>query len=258
MGKKVLNAIGGLGVLLLIVNVAGFFYYTEVPEDHPAREDDFPRLVSEEAEFWEAAKKGADETPAVYAGRMARLVSDRFVKIDPAHVKPTFFENWILWGIARNRGRYEWFNLRRAVRAGGGYGSQHAMVFNGLMRRAGLTSRILGVGGHVLNEVLIDGQWRVYDPDYNVVFTDSLSDLVRAPEKITRAYVAAGRPVEEAKHWREVLASPADNWHYPSRKLYDVKGYLVETAALYLVWLIPLAFLLISGAGHVGFRRRRG
>lgn len=116
------------------------------------------------------------------------------------------------------------------------------------MREQGIQSRIIKLGGHVLNEVLIDGEWKVYDADYNVVFDVSLKELENNSIKVYQAYLRAGRPEDEAKHWQNVFATDADNWHYKKTRTYREEEYYIEVAALYLVWVIPV-ILILPGIG---------
>lgn len=237
-----------MGVVLLVINLVGYFHYTVIDADTPNVLDENPRTISE-AEFWAKAYRANGEDMEEYVARLSWLVSERMLLIDSAHVKPTVFENWIVWLYAQKLGHYEWIDTKRAVRLGGGFCSQHAIIFNNILREQGFEARILGVNGHVLNEVLIDGTWRVYDPDYNVVFTESLSDLERDPNRARDVYLENGRPEDEAIHWSEVFGSASDNWHFRSARMYNVANYLVEKAAFKLVWLIPLVLLLIGALG---------
>lgn len=166
--------------------------------------------------------------------------------IDAIHTKPTFFENYILWSYSQYRNSYEWKNTRKAIRLGGGLCSQHAIIFNNILRDQGITSRILALGGHVLNEALIDGVWKVYDPDYNVVFGVSLSELESNPQKVYQTYRKAGRPEDEAKHWQEVFGSDADNWHSPTSDSYAPWGSVIEKASFLLIWILPLIFIIFG------------
>jgi hypothetical protein len=236
-----------IGTTLILFNVIGYFHYTTVSINDPHLEDDFPTTIPEEV-FWDNAYRRDNEPLEQYLQRLAELVSKRMLLIDGKYTKPTIFENWILWIYSNYKGYYEWSNTKKAVRLGGGYCSQHAIVFNNILREQKIQSRIIKLGGHVVNEVLINGEWKVYDSDYNVVFNASLKDLENDSIHVYRSYVDAGRPEDEAKHWQKVFASDADNWHYKKTRTYAEEKYYIEGASLYLAWVIPVILILLVGS----------
>lgn len=179
-----------LGVLLLLVNVVGLFHYKVITGDERQSLTADDQSVSE-AYSWGSAFRRGGESVEDYAGRLMSLVSGRMIEIDPKYAKPTLFENWILWMVSTYKGEHEWLDTKKAIRVGGGFCSQHAIVFNNILRDQGVESRILRLSGHVVNEVLIEAQWKVFDNDYNVSFNASLSELENDPGKV---YSALGSP----------------------------------------------------------------
>ncbi len=168
------------------------------------------------------------------------------ILIDSKFTKPTFFENWLLWIYSQSLGRYEWTNTKKAVRLGGGFCSQHAIVFNNILRDQNMESRIIGLNGHIVNEVFVGGEWKVYDPTFNIVFEASLKKLEDNPEIVYHAYRMVGRTHEEAKYLQKIFASHEDNWHFPTSKHYDVKKYIIEVFSLYAIWCIPILFIFVG------------
>ena len=245
MVKKATNISMITGILLIIINTIGIFFYKTIDEDNPYILDKSPRTVSEQ-EFWDNAYRKDGETLKLYVDRLNSLVSDRILLIDPKHAKPTIFENYILWAYAQYIDHYEWENTKKAVRLGGGFCSQHAIIFNNILRDQNIEARILGLSGHVLNEVLISGKWNVYDPDYNVIFGVSLKDLESNPSKVYEAYIDAGYSEDEALHWQKVFGSDMDNWHYGSSKIYNVIGFIIEKLSFLLIWILPIALIIIG------------
>ena len=243
--SRAANTLIVIAILLFSLNLIGLYQFRSVTTEDPYLMDSRSVAMSEQ-DFWKHAYRHPGEPLETYLERLTRLVSEKMLRIDPQHTKPTLFENWILWLYAKYIGYYEWSDTRKAVRLGGGFCSQNAIVFNNLLREQDIESRIIKLGGHVLNEVLVDDDWRVYDSDFNVVFDASLNALERDPESVYRSYVAAGRPEAEAEQWKEIFASSADNWHYKKTENYRGEKFYIEAAALYLVWLIP-GVLLISG-----------
>lgn len=235
-----------LGIALIVVNIIGFFSYTSIQENDVNILDTQPRTISEE-EFWHQAYRETDEELNTYASRLTNLISQRMLLISSEHTKPSFFENWILWSWAQILGHHEWLDTQRAIRLGGGFCSQHAIVFSNILRHQGIDSRILNLNGHVLNEILIDGQWKVYDSDFNIAFNVSLKELEDNPRKVFDAYINIGQTEQEARHWQSVFQSHADNWHFRSSKSYAAQAYFFEHISFFLVWFIPVTFILIAG-----------
>ncbi len=119
-------------------------------------------------------------------------------------------------------------------------------MFNNLLREQDIKSRILGLQGHVVNEVLVNGGWKVYDSDYNVVFGATLQDLENDPYRVYQAYIGVGTPDDTAKLFQKAFATEADNFRYKKTRVYREEKYYIEVASLYLVWVIP-AFLILLG-----------
>jgi len=235
-----------VGLLMFAINIIGLFDYTTIDGDEIENISDHPRTVSEQA-FWADAYRREGESVKDYSDRLTALIEGRMIAIDPKFSRPTFFENWILWARGQRRGYHEWLDTKRAVRLGGGYCSQHAIVFDNLLDEQGIESRILGLSGHVINEVLIDNKWKVFDPNYNVVFDESLSELERNPQHVYQAYLDAGYGEGTARNWQEVYGTPENNFHFRNSQSYSSTIYLIfEKLALKLIWFIP-AFLLVTG-----------
>ena len=152
----------------------------------------------------------------------------------------------MLWGIAQKHGEFEWINTKKAVRLGGGYCSQHAIVFDNILKEQGITSRILMLNGHVVNEVLVNDKWQVCDPDFNVVFYQSLKELEANPEEVFQAYKTAGLTDNEALQWKKIFSSDVDNWHVGSSISYSTDAYILERLASYIIWLLPGIMILLG------------
>lgn len=247
--KKILGCIGSLSIILgaglLSINLIGLFVYTEIDDENQHVTDRHARTIDEQ-EFWNDAFKKDDESLEVYVVRLTDLVSNRMLLINPEYTKPTVFENWILWGWSQKEGYYEWIDTRKAVRLGGGFCSQHAIILNNILRNQDIEARILALEGHVLNEVKINGTWRVYDSDFNVSFKESLRTLENNPEKVFQVYKDAGISVDQAKYIQEIFESHTDNWHYLTSIRYSPRQYVLEKASFILIWVLPLGLLLLG------------
>lgn len=61
---------------------------------------------------------------------------------------------------------------------GGGYCDDLASALAGIWEESGLTSRIIGLNGHVVSEVLVDGAWQVFDPSLRVTYSNMRGNAV--------------------------------------------------------------------------------
>lgn len=226
-----------LGFLLISINIAGLFNYTTVDIAN-SRRITLKERISEN-EFWKNADKTINEYPIHYTERIVDLVYRRMVHVDPEFTRPSFFENYLLWAYAKNIEYFQWRDVRKAVRLGGGLCSQQAMVVTRLLLNNGIKSRMIGVNGHILNEALIDKQWIVLDSDYNVIIYASLDEIEDNPELIAKPYFDAGLSENEISALKGYFASKYDNWHYLSPAHYSVRDYVIERLASFFVWIIP-------------------
>ena len=234
-----------LGVILISFNIIGYFHYTEVSRESAHLLDINLENISEET-FWDNAYQKNGETVEEYLPRITELISNRMLRINPTQTKPTVFENWILWLYSNKKGYYEWSETSRAVRLGGGFCSQHAIVLNNLLRKQDIDSRILALQGHVVNEVLVNGEWKVYDSDYNITFGTTLQDLENNPSKVYQAYLNSDATEETAKNFEEAFATAEDNFRYKKTRSYREEKHYIEAASLYLVWVIPALLILLG------------
>lgn len=124
-----------------------------------------------------------------------------------------------------------------------------------LLDEEGIESRIIGLGGHVLNEVQVDGHWRVMDSNNNVVFNHSLAELETNPTLVYETYLAAGLAEGTARNWEQVFGSPENNWHFRNSLTYkSFPCFLFEKLSLKLIWLIPILLLMTGAALHLWIR----
>ncbi len=71
---------------------------------------------------------------------------------------------------------------------GVGLCSDSVIVLNTLAKRAGLPTRAVGLVGHVVAEIQVDGRWRVADPSYGPVFDVSLAELTSSRTELLDVY----------------------------------------------------------------------
>jgi len=237
------NLLIAVGALLLLSNTIGLFNYTSINENTNHILDDKKGSISEK-EFWGNAYIRHKESQEDYLRRLTKLINDRIIYIHYSNTKPTIYENYILWIYATYKNGYEWKDTRKAVRLGGGLCSQHAIIFNNILEVQKITTRILHLNGHIVNEAFTNGKWRVYDANYNVTFNVPMNYLEKKPLEVYKKYRSAGRPELESIHWSTIYGSATDNWHYKTSFRYSPLGYALELVSFYLIWVLPL--ILIS------------
>ncbi|MGD2014329.1 MAG: hypothetical protein PVG26_04475 [Desulfobacterales bacterium] len=233
-------------LVLFSINIIGLYRYTTVENGNPLILANDERTLSE-GEFWQLAERRDGESDEDYAARMTHAISDRILLMEPKYLKPTFFQNWILWLDTRNEKKYEWSDSQQAIRTGGGYCSQHAIIFNNLLEANGVDAQILGLSGHVVNQAFIDGKWRVYDPDYDVIMSHSLEEVEQRAELAYIAYKNAGQTDSRARGWAEIYSSADNNSVYENTRSYKGRAaFEYEKAALLWIWLLPSLLLAIG------------
>jgi hypothetical protein len=244
--RKTANGFVMVGLMLMVINIIDLFHYTRIDGDEIENINDRPRTVSEQ-EFWDNAYKQEGESDKEYSERLTALIDHRMIAVDPEFAIPTFFENWILWLRSQFVVQHEWVNTNKAIRLGGGFCSQHAIVLDNLLDEQGIESRILSLGGHVINEILINGKWKVHDSNYNIVFDKSLNELENNPNLVYEAYLKAGNTESLATKLQDIYSTAENNWHFRNSRDYSSAIYFFfEKIAIKLIWFIPV-FLVILG-----------
>jgi hypothetical protein len=87
---------------------------------------------------------------------------------------------------------------------GSGYCDNVAGVLHWLWRGMGYEARVIGLTGHVVPEVKINGRWEMYDPDYGVFFYNrqgqvaSVDDIANDPALLTNPIKPTLPPGSEA------------------------------------------------------------
>ncbi|MFH1319493.1 MAG: hypothetical protein ABII90_02415 [Bacteroidota bacterium] len=77
---------------------------------------------------------------------------------------------------------------------GFGYCDDRASVLSFLWQKAGFTSRVWNLGGHVVAEVYIDNKWQMYDADFEIYYHNdenkiaSVAELADNPSIILESY----------------------------------------------------------------------
>ncbi|MFT7304766.1 MAG: hypothetical protein ACI9P7_000023 [Candidatus Azotimanducaceae bacterium] len=175
-------------------------------------------------------------------------LTENYLLFTLAHVGPAiqWATNIPVGDVYRN---YEFYNWRKALERGVGLCSQHAIILDGVLQRAGIDARIVRLEGHVLNEVTLreSGDIWLADADYGLTIPLSLKEAELNTPIVKGFYEQTISDVvlldELAKVYgeegNELLSSAGDYLGGPY--------VFIETASYLLKWLLPL-LLLVGGA----------
>lgn len=269
-----------LGVVLLLATAYG---RVVSPYERPPGTIE-PRKVLEriEASF---ERRGRSEA---FLRDAAQAYADGIDYIWPKHrARVAFTDNWILHlmsytdPLLNSLGltnvddlfrAYETVNWERALTRGFGICSQNALGLAALLRdRYDIDADVIVLDGHVVveaDEVLLDpsvGLALPYDLEEAEAreVSDGLVSRIYAERfadgQVTRNYDLEGRRASETRlaelgrHY-----DPAGNRRVEGPKGYRPKIYWLEHASEWLKWLIPVAMILVGGAGWYRARTTPG
>jgi hypothetical protein len=244
------SLVGGLSMLLLLANLAGFF----VPlrnaavyiEAHPYGEPDLPILT--EAQFYKAIEYNGG-VDAEYVAKVNNAVHEGIAYIwDEPAIKFNRFvpvmENWLLWlGYPAHYwwiGWYEFFDYRRAIERGIGECSQQFIIVAEVLRRQHIDSKVLALVGHTVAMAEVDGAWWVLDPTFNVVIKYPFDEIREVPGIIVPYYSHAGVSDSTVRRLISIYGEDAYN-------IYDMRPFVaLENLAYFLKWAIPLGLVALA------------
>jgi hypothetical protein len=265
MMRFVLYSSTVLGVLLLSINVSGFFVPLRAPDVNGYR--DFAGV--ETVEFAAAASEldrvaGLTDDPTrlvteatrIFHSGMAHIAKEDVAANGLAHyrMRVPLTENWILYTLSYLKPDtyrdYEFCNYERALERGTGRCGQQAMALISYLSEQGLDTGFVALEGHAIATARIDdSRWYLLDPDYGAVIPFSISDAERDPASVL-PYYWSDAAMENGIHWayapenRLKLGGPYAR--YP-------RACRVEVAAYILKWALPLLLTLALPA--FGFYR---
>jgi hypothetical protein len=94
---------------------------------------------------------------------------------------------------------------------GAGLCDDTASVFAVLGQLAGRPTRVLGLSGHVVSEMRVDGRWTIFDPDLEAYYLDENFELAGYADLSTRPWLITEPIFPQAPHWAtELLVAGAD------------------------------------------------
>lgn len=206
------------------------------------------------------------ESDEAFVRRATQYVHTRIVhdSTDGARELVPLTENYLLYSLTKlspaTFGKYEYVDATRAVRRGIGLCSQQSLALADILRRGGISARIVSLGGHVVVE---SANGLVADPDYGVTMPGDVKSVANSPTLIARTYERSDRITSDVQHGAKrvrviigLYQTTGDNVVFPNAASYAGKKAMLEQVSYVAKWLIP-PFLLIC-AWAVVARGRRG
>ncbi len=142
-------------------------------------------------------------------------------------------------------GRYEFLNHHDALKRGVGLCSQVALTVAGVLHEWGTKVSIIGLDGHVVAAALgPDGREYLLDPDYNVVLPFDLEHAEQNPRDVMAQYKAAGYSDQRAELVATIYGKSGNVVFDGGPEAYRPKMYVIEIAANFLKWFIPVLLLI--------------
>ncbi len=248
-----------LAVLLLTLNVTGFFY---LPERHSKTYGNTrikagvalrePNDVLAGLSSLESLKGEAD------VARLTELFSAGVMHYWPApddwdtEILTDFRENWVTAAIERielimlknglkavpDYVRRERLDYDHIIAKGVGICSQVALAVTDFVQKRGAEAYTWGLDGHVVSVVgpLEDGRTYIVDSDYAVYLPLSVEEIVQQPSLIKPAYLAAGYNEKEADVLAKIYGQDG-NFRY---------GTQLSWKVTVLQWGLPAVLIVIS------------
>jgi hypothetical protein len=183
-------------------------------------------------------------------------VSARFTHGEAVH---TPFSKWILWTFGRIHPAFSAVRdpgilLKRSESALCG---EVSFILMQLAHLAGIRPRHVGLNGHVVMEAWYDGDWHMYDPDFEVIPLDvtgsvlSVATLSRNEGQIRKAY--AGRSGSELSLGAvvKIITSREDNnfVSFPIGSQFEWKSQVLlhlEQASNYIKFIVPVLLIFVG------------
>lgn len=188
---------------------------------------------------------------SVYVVNQALVHPDWF-RVDPIEYRQLIplWENYFLHFMGRvselpQYERYHFANYRRSIQRGIGMCGDASMVLSSILDTLDVDNRIISFDGHVIVEYqAADGSWRLADPDFGVLLSADLAQLVEDENLARQDYLAAGFKADEVdfllKSYATRYAVFDDTYHFMTKR------YIFEYASYALKWIVPIAMIVLA------------
>ncbi len=240
MGSHVLLTIA----LLIVSNFicqSGIMIGNKIHKGRGSIADTAAQIASENLEsYWREIRSGAD-----FNLRAAtHLVYTNTIHDDNRRI--TIHENWIQWSLGQfYEPLLQTQDTARIIRGHRANCSGRCQILKAIAEAAGRECRFVGLNGHVVLEVLEGTNWRVADPDYNVVYSQSLVELQNPTSQNLIRRALRGRYSRQAINtYVAIFQTADDNVCLPIGQAHSPRLNLAEQACKWMIWLTPLPLLL--------------
>ncbi len=158
------------------------------------------------------------------------------------------WDNWIQWSLGQLYAPLlRTQNPDLILEQGYGDCSERVAVLQSLLSLSQIPSRIVGLGGHVVLEVQVNGKWLTADPDYGVVHFGTVEELADAAEgALERPLHRGGYPRETMDRYVELFRSQDDNTALPMNTPISPRLYHVERFTSVLLVILPCVFWMLT------------
>lgn len=248
------------GIVLLLLNIYSFFYV--IPRNANANKTPSAQDVIAALDKLNVPTTGDYE-------QYYKEVTDLFYKgikhawyEDDKTLGPNFFYNWSLFlfsdliqyipGESHNLNvfkyifeYFEYPNYKDAVERGVGLCSQHAIAVADYLNQRGVDTKVVGLNGHVINEVVSpDEEISIIDADYNVSMGFPVQYAKDNPAVVEEYYINAGASQKEASRVAQIYKN----------SIYRIYPYklrsLVVTSCFFINWLVVFTFIYLGLKMH--------
>lgn len=198
------------------------------------------------------------ESAAVYDEATAYEWPDGLARV-------SILDNWILFAAAwldpvltatglKNDGtaffsQYETYDYKRALGRGFGICSQNAQGYADLLHREyGLTTRLVGLDGHVVTQVELPPAAFLADPSAGILLPFGLSEAPDHLPEISRAYQTRGSGPDLSETYDaagNVLGAAVGSGAYAAPQWRQMAVKRLEQASEYAMVLLPLAGIIV-------------
>ncbi len=169
------------------------------------------------------------------------------------------YKNYILWfkqfTDSKHYKLYEFCDYEHALERKVGLCSQHAIIICGILEDKHIPAKIVALSGHVVAEAEVkNGDWWILDGDYGVIIPKSIEEIEKDSTLIIPYYM-------DNMNYNRFSITQNQNNPIPLERLVKIYGadgnfvinsvkgycgnrYSFEKTSYYLIWIIPLIFIL--------------
>ena len=265
--RKIFRILFIMGAVLLCINIYGLFkslgndsIYTE---EHTLFNNDIDITSSKLLD--EVLHEENIKNREVYFQKLVKAVNKNIAHYWRTEGRTKYnltipvYENYILWlkqfSDQKHYKLYEFCNYEHAVERKVGLCSQHAIIICGILEDKHIPAKIVALSGHVVATAEVEkGNWWILDGDYGVIIPKSIEEIEKNPTLIIPYY-------KDKMNYNRFSISQNQNNPIPLERLVRIYGaegnfvingvkgycgnrYSFEKMSYYLIWIIPLIFIL--------------